>query len=249
MTGSNGTPSSELSINQLLPNMLTISAVCAGVSAIRFGVDGNYVLAVQLILAAAILDGLDGRLARALDSQSKVGAELDSLADFVNFGVAPPLVLYFWGLQTMPNIGWLAVLFFAICCVVRLARFNVSNASETSGDNRFFTGVPAPAGALLVMLPLYVSFAVTDHRILPSFVICAHMVVVGALMISKIRTWSFKSVKIPRERVRFFFVGSALVGAALLIFTWESLAALCVAYVAIVIIALVYEKRRKNQEN
>lgn len=249
MTGPNGPSSSELSLNQLLPNMLTLSAVCAGVSAIRFGVDGNYVLAVQLILAAAVLDGLDGRLARALDSQSKVGAELDSLADFVNFGVAPPLVLYFWGLKSMPNIGWLAVLFFAVCCVVRLARFNVSNAAETSGDNRFFTGVPAPAGALLVMLPLYVSFAVSDHRIMHSVLICGYMVLIGTLMISRIRTWSFKSMKIPRERVRYFFVGSALLGAALLIFTWVSLAALCVAYAAVVIIALVCEKRRQTQED
>ncbi|MBB97287.1 MAG: CDP-diacylglycerol--serine O-phosphatidyltransferase [Rhodobacteraceae bacterium] len=243
-------PPPELSITQLLPNMLTIAAVCAGVSAIRFGVHGNYVLAVQLILAAAVLDGLDGRLARALDSQSKVGAELDSLADFVNFGVAPPLVVYFWGLQSMPNIGWLAVLVFAVCCVVRLARFNVASNSESApADNRFFTGIPSPAGALLVMLPLYLSFAVADQRILPSWMICLYMAVIGALMISKIPTWSFKAQKIPRERVRYFFVGFALLGAALLTFTWVSLAMLCVAYVAIVIVALVNEKRRKTQED
>lgn len=249
MAGPTGTPPPELSVTQLLPNMLTIMAVCAGVSAIRFGVQGNYVLAVQLILAAAVLDGLDGRLARALDSQSKVGAELDSLADFLNFGVAPPLVLYFWGLQSMPNIGWLAVLVFAICTVLRLARFNVASHSETSpGDNRFFTGVPAPAGALLVMLPLYVSFAVSDQRILPAALICIHLVVIGALMISKIPTWSFKAQKIPREKVRFFFVGFAFLGAALLIFTWVSLVAVCIAYVAVVIIALVCDRRRKKQE-
>ncbi|MGR3803749.1 CDP-diacylglycerol--serine O-phosphatidyltransferase [Marinibacterium profundimaris] len=250
MSGPSGSSSpSELSINQLLPNMLTITAVCAGVSAIRFGVDGNYVLAVQLILAAAVLDGLDGRLARALDSQSVVGAELDSLADFVNFGVAPPLVLYYWGLREMPHVGWLAVLVFAICCLVRLARFNVANASETTpGANRFFTGVPAPAGALLVMLPLYVSFAVAEEPFLSGWVICAHMVIVGALMISRIPTWSFKAQKIPRERVRYFFVVFAVLGAGLLIFTWVSLALLCLAYVAVVIIALIHEKRRRKEE-
>ncbi|WP_428925792.1 CDP-diacylglycerol--serine O-phosphatidyltransferase [Marinibacterium sp. SX1] len=245
-----GTPSSELSINQLLPNMLTISAICAGVSAIRFGVQGNYVLAVQLILAAAVLDGLDGRLARALDSQSLVGAELDSLADFVNFGVAPPLVLYFWGLhQSMPNIGWLAVLFYAICCVVRLARFNVANTRDAApADNRYFTGVPSPAGALLVMLPLYLSFAVADERILPGWVICLHMVLIGKLMISNFRTWSFKAQKIPRARVRFFFVGFALLGAALLIFTWVSLVVLCLGYAAVVIIVAIQNRRGTTQE-
>lgn len=250
MAGPSGSPPpSELSINQLLPNMLTITAVCAGVSAIRFGVDGNYVLAVQLILAAAVLDGIDGRVARALDSQSVVGAELDSLADFVNFGVAPPLVLYYWGLQDMPHVGWLAVLVFAICCLVRLARFNVANAAESApGTNRFFTGVPSPAGALLVMLPLYLTFAVTDRQILSGWIISGYMIVIGLLMISPIPTWSFKAVKIPREKVRYFFVVFALLGAGLLIFTWISLAVLCLGYAIVVIIALVHEKRRRKQE-
>ena len=117
---------SHLTIVQLIPNMLTIAAICAGLSAIRFGIEGNYVLAVQLILAACVLDGLDGRLARLLNSDSKMGAELDSLADFVNFGVAPALVIYFWALQDLRGIAWITVLIYAICCVVRLARFKVN---------------------------------------------------------------------------------------------------------------------------
>lgn len=249
MSGPSGSPPPEFSISQLLPNMLTIAAICAGISAIRFGLQGNFILAVQLILGAAVLDGLDGRVARLLDSQSQVGAELDSLADFVNFGVAPPMLLYYWGLQSMPSIGWLSVLVFAICCVLRLARFNVSSRSEDkSANNRFFTGVPAPAGALLVMLPMYVSFAITDHRILHEALICIHMVVVGALMISRIPTWSFKTLKIPREKVRYFYVGFAIAGAAILTFTWLSLVLLCLAYVAVVLVTLFQFRRFSKKE-
>ena len=239
----------EFSINQLIPNMLTITAICAGVSAMRFGVQGNYVLAVQLILAAAVLDGLDGRVARLLDSESKMGAELDSLADFVNFGVVPPVVLYFWGMSHVRGFGWLAVLVFTICCVVRLARFNVSAASEPKGDNRYFTGVPSPAGALLVMLPMFISFAFADHRILPGALICIYMMVIGVLMISRIPTWSFKTVRIPREKVKYFYVGVALAGAAFLTFTWECLVALCIAYVIVVIVMLVVDRRNPKQES
>jgi CDP-diacylglycerol--serine O-phosphatidyltransferase len=158
----------DLALIQLLPNALTITAICAGLSAIRFGVQGNYVLAVQLILLACVLDGLDGRLARLLRSSSPMGAELDSLADFLNFGVAPPLILYFWALQDMRSAAWISVLVYAVCCVVRLARFNVNDKAEAekakNGDavgesGSFFTGIPSPAGALLVLLPMTASFA------------------------------------------------------------------------------------------
>ncbi len=163
---------SEFAIFQLLPNMLTIGAICAGLTAIRFGVQGNYLLAVQLILVASVLDGLDGRLARLLGADSKMGAELDSLADFLNFGVAPALIVYFWALQDVRGAGWIAALVYAVCCVVRLARFNVAGKSEEAeeGSGEFFVGVPAPAGALLVMLPMYLSFAFDDARLLPSAV-------------------------------------------------------------------------------
>ncbi|MGY9037793.1 MAG: CDP-alcohol phosphatidyltransferase family protein, partial [Rhodobacterales bacterium] len=132
----------EFSLLQLLPNMLTIAAICAGISAIRFAAEGNFSLAVALITLASILDGMDGSTARYLGSNSKIGAELDSLADFVNFGVAPPLVVYFWGLQDFYRAGWLSVLVFAICCVMRLARFNVdSRTKDPLDDGGYFTGV------------------------------------------------------------------------------------------------------------
>jgi len=230
----------EFALIQLLPNMLTIAAICAGLTAIRFGVQGRYVDAAQLILVACVLDGLDGRLARLLGSGSKMGAELDSLADFVNFGVTPPLVIYFWALQDIRGIGWMSVLIFSICCVVRLARFNVSSKSEEEGqDSTYFTGVPAPAGALLVMLPLFVSFAFANAPLLPGFVISFYMVIVGLLLISRIPTYSFKSTRISRENVKFFLVGFAFVGAGVLTYAWITVVVLCIAYVGIVIWSLL----------
>lgn len=137
----------KVTLIQLLPNVLTVVAICAGLTAIRFGLQGSYELAVQLILLAAVLDGLDGRLARALKSESGMGAELDSLADFLNFGVAPGMLLYTWALEDSRSFGWIAVLVFAVCAVVRLARFNVMRKSEDKDhDNAYFTGVPSPAG-------------------------------------------------------------------------------------------------------
>lgn len=225
---------------QLLPNMMTIAAICAGLSAIRFGVQGDYVLAVRLVMAACVLDGLDGRIARFLRSESKMGAELDSLADFLNFGVAPPLIIYFWALQSMPGTGWIAVLVFSVCCVMRLARFNVGSKSEKSRlGSAYFEGVPAPAGALLVMLPMYISFAFDDAPLLPGLIICGYMIFVGLLMISSIPTWSFKTTRVSRENVKYFLVGVAFAGAALLTYAWASLIILCLAYVAMVIWARV----------
>ncbi len=237
-------PRSEFPIITLLPNVLTIAAICAGLTAIRLGVEGNYELAVQLVLFAGVLDGLDGRLARALKSDSKMGAELDSLADFLNFGVAPPLLIYYWALDTTRSAGWICVLIFAVCCVVRLARFNVHAKSETDEfDNRFFVGVPAPAGALLVLLPMFISFSIAEKPVLPVAMICLHMVFVGWLLISRIPTWSFKTLTVSRENVKFFLVGIAFTGAAALTYAWVTLVALCIAYVGAVIWALVSGKR------
>jgi len=247
MTGPNESPHTQISITQLLPNMITVTAICAGITAIRFGVEGNYILAVQLILLAAVLDGLDGRVARMLDSQSKIGAELDSLADFLNFGVAPGIVLYFWGLQAMPRAGWLAVLVYAVCCVIRLARFNTTAKSEdASKDNSTFTGIPSPAGALLAMLPMFVSFSFAERPVAPGLLVLANMLIVGGLMISRIPTPSFKTAKISRENVKYFLIAFAAVGAALLIYTWVSLVALCAIYVGAVIWALIYDRKPKD---
>ncbi|KMK68651.1 CDP-diacylglycerol--serine O-phosphatidyltransferase [Puniceibacterium sp. IMCC21224] len=238
-------PRSEYALIQLLPNMLTVAAICAGLTAIRFGVQGNYLNAVQLILLSCVLDGIDGRLARILRADSAMGAELDSLADFLNFGVAPPLLIYYWALQDAPRLGWLSVLVFAVCCVVRLARFNVStHAGDPKDVAAYFTGVPSPAGAMLVMLPMYLSFAFDDAQLLPDLVLCLYMAGIGLLLISRIPTWSFKTTKVSRENVKYFLVAFAFVAAALMNYAWLTLIALCLGYVATVVWALVTQPRK-----
>ncbi|WP_229673315.1 CDP-diacylglycerol--serine O-phosphatidyltransferase [Salipiger pallidus] len=223
--------------------MLTVVAICAGLTAIRYGLQGSYEIAVQLILLAAVLDGMDGRLARALKSESGMGAELDSLADFLNFGVAPGFLLYTWALEDSRSFGWLAVLIFAVCAVVRLARFNVQRKSEDKEhDNAYFTGVPSPAGAMLVMLPMVLSFAFATGPFLPDLVIVVWMVLVGLSMISRIPTWSFKTTRIPRKNAKFFLVAVAFALAAAVSYAWITLALLCLAYIAAVIIMLPRRK-------
>ncbi|MDU8911382.1 CDP-diacylglycerol--serine O-phosphatidyltransferase [Aestuariicoccus sp. MJ-SS9] len=242
-------PTDKLSLIQLIPNMLTVTAICAGLTAIRYGLNGNYEFAVQLILLAAVLDGLDGRLARALGSDSKMGAELDSLADFLNFGVAPGLLLYVWALDDT-RVGWLAVLVYAVCCVTRLARFNVARKSEgKGGDGAFFIGVPSPAGAMLVMLPMFVSFAFASAPLLPDLLLSLYMAGIGLLMISRIPTWSFKTLRIPRKSVKYFLVAFVFVGAAVLSYAWITLVVLCLAYVATVLFVLLRGGGRLDPED
>lgn len=226
--------------------MLTLGAICAGLTAIRLSVQGDYLTAVQLILLAAVMDGLDGRLARLLRSDSRMGAELDSLADFLNFGVTPALVLYFWALEDTRSLGWIAALIFAICCVIRLARFNIATKAEEAPDNTFFMGVPSPAAAILVMLPMYVSFGLADSSILPDLVLCLYMMAIGITMILRIPTYSFKKLRISRENAKFALLGTVIVGAAVVIFPWIALAGLCLVYVVVVV--WVWAKGRKDKE-
>lgn len=237
-------PDTKFSLIQLLPNVLTITAICAGMSAIKSGVQGDYALAVKLIMVAGILDGIDGRLARLFGSSSEFGAELDSLADFLNFGVAPSLIIYFWALQDVRSTAWIAALIFAICCVIRLARFNVGAKSNNSQScSRFFVGIPSPAGALLVMFPMYFAFTFPNAPALPDLAICLYMIVIGFLLISHIPTWSFKNIRISRENVKFFLVSVVCAGAMFLTFPWISLILLCLTYVGAVIWAGIYKIR------
>lgn len=222
-------------IIQLIPNLVTIIAIVAGLTAIRFGLEGNFERAVKLILLAAVLDGVDGSLARMLKSESKVGAELDSLADFINFGVAPPLIMYFWALQDTRGLGWIAALVFSIASVMRLARFNVSAKSDDESDTHgYYVGVPSPAGALLVMMPMFLTFAISDAPFLPPLAVSAYMALVGLALISRFHTWSFKAIHIAREYIKFLVIGLVFVGAAVLTFPWITLFAIGLAYVGIV---------------
>lgn len=244
MTGPVDKPKTHVTLVQLIPNMLTVTAVCLGITAIRFGVQGNHTLAVQLIIAACVLDGLDGRIARLMRADSQIGAELDSLADFLNFGVAPALVIYFWTLQDLRGLGWISVLLFSVCCLLRLARFNVANKAidKPAGPSLYFTGIPSPAGALLALWPMFVSLAFSDRQVISDLVVCANLVLVGLAMISRIPVWSFKTTRVSRENAKFVLVAVAFVGAALTIYPWITMSLLLLIYIALV----GWNARRKN---
>ena len=221
---------------QLIPNLMTLSAICAGLTAIRFAVDGNVTLSVALIAFAALLDGLDGAMARLLKSVSALGAELDSLADFLNFGVAPALILYLWALPDSRSGGWIAALIYAICCALRLARFNVEDRAKDSGAEKsgWFQGVPAPGGALLVLLPLVLTrnFPELIAPILPIFT-GFWLLVVGFLMISRLATPSFKLLRISRDQAPLLMVALMALTAAAFTWPWPILLIAQIAYLII----------------
>lgn len=226
-------PRSELPIITLLPNLVTLAAICAGLTAIRFGFQGNYEQAVLLVLLACVFDAVDGRLARLLKCESKMGAELDSLADFLNFGVAAPLLLYLFALQDMRSAGWIMVLVFAVCCVIRLARFNVTAKSRNAERQAaYFVGVPAPAGAMLVLLPMFVSFLFADESIIPPLAVALWTALIGVLMISHVRTYSFKMLTVSRANVPFVLLGAMVLVAALLTYVWATLVVIDLVYIA-----------------
>lgn len=227
---------SELLLLKLLPNFVSILALCSGLTAIRFAIAGNFGLAVLLIGTAAALDGLDGRLARMLKSESAIGAELDSLCDFVNFGVTPALVLYLWGLRAETSLGWIAVLLYAVCCMLRLARFNVgSRVQGEAAEKTVFIGVPSPAGAMLVLVPIYLTFTLNNAVELPPQIVAFWMVAIGALMISRVRTPSLKRITIAADYARYVLVGLVTVVAALLTYPWVTLLLLSLAYLGAIL--------------
>lgn len=239
----------ELLLLKLLPNLVSILALCSGLTAIRYAIAGNIALAVFLIGVAAILDGLDGRLARMLKSESAIGAELDSLCDLVNFGVTPALVLYLWDLQAEAQLGWIACLVYAVCCMLRLARFNVGSKSPgEAAEKTVFIGVPSPAGALLVMSPIYLAFTSDDAVHLPPLMVAAWMVGIGVLMISRVRTPSLKRITIAADHARYALVVAVVFVAALLTYPWITLLATCISYLAGVLF-LAIGGLRKSQAN
>ncbi|WP_103334564.1 CDP-diacylglycerol--serine O-phosphatidyltransferase [Pseudotabrizicola formosa] len=226
----------RMHILHLLPNLISVIALCAGLTAIRMAVEGRFGWAVALIGLAAALDGIDGRLARMLKSESAIGAELDSLCDLVNFGVTPALVLYFWGMHSDTALGWIAVLIYAVCCMLRLARFNVGNREpDVDAKPKGFVGVPSPAGAMLALLPIYLAYGFDNALRLPAWAVAIWMVFIGALMISRMPTPSFKGVRIYAENARFILVGSVALIAALLTYPWVTLLLLDVIYLAAIL--------------
>jgi len=227
----------------ILPNLVTLLALSMGLTAIRFAVEGQFEIAVLAVFIAAILDGLDGRLARVLRGTSRFGAELDSLADFVDFGVAPGLILYFWSLHQIRSLGWFTALVFAIACALRLARFNVTNDNPDRPvwSARFFTGMPAPAGAVVGLLPLYLNLsilALPNSRAIVPFEI-AYVLFVAFLMASPIPHFSGKLVgRVPRDLVIAVLLGVVVVVLLLATFPMEMLAFLSLAYLATIPLAV-----------
>src|SRR6266403_1689637 len=212
-------------VRMLVPNVITLLAICAGLTAIRLSTEGRMELAVAAIVFAAVLDGLDGRVARMIKGQSKFGAELDSLADFVNFGVAPGLILYFWQLHELNNGGWIAAMVFAISGGLRLARFNASidDPNKPPFAANYFTGVPAPAGAITVLLPVYLAFLGTPkpHPTLTAI----YTLLIAFLMVSRLPVFSGKSVRmrVPPEMVLPVFVSVVFFIALLISYPWHIL--------------------------
>ena len=211
-------------VRTLLPNLITLLALCAGLTAIRLAVEDKLEWAVAAIVFAALLDGIDGRVARMLKGTSRFGAELDSLADFVNFGVAPALMLYFWGLHQLGHAGWIAAMVFAICAGLRLARFNVmiDDPNKPAWAANFFTGIPAPAGAITVLLPIYVYFLGMPRLSFTAPVTLVYTLAIAFLMVSRLPVFSGKRLgtRVPREMVLPVFVVVVLFVALLLSYPW-----------------------------
>jgi CDP-diacylglycerol---serine O-phosphatidyltransferase len=222
---------SGLSVNRMVPNVLTLLALCAGMTAVRFAIGGNFQAAVFSIIAAGIFDGLDGRMARLLKATSSFGAELDSLSDFVSFGVAPAAVLYLWTLSELHGLGWAIALLFAVCCALRLARFNTEAASATpSYAAPFFTGAPAPAGAGLVMVPMFLSFEWGDWLFRSPYLSAVTVTGIALLMISKVPTVSLKRIRIPHHMVIPTLLGFGVATAFLTTEPWLTLTTVGIVY-------------------
>jgi CDP-diacylglycerol--serine O-phosphatidyltransferase len=224
----------EIPLRLVVPNLITILAICAGLTGIRLAFENRYELAVGMVLVAAFLDGIDGRVARLMKATSKFGAQMDSLADIVNFGVAPALVVYVFALDQARSLGWIAALIYAIAAGLRLARFNVMSERENkaSWQSEYFVGVPAPAGAMLVLLPVYLGFLglTTDKTF--GYISAAYTVLIAFLLISRLPVWSGKSegTKLRRDLVLPMMLGVVIYVAMLSSFTWEVMSVTAVVY-------------------
>ena len=233
----------------LLPNILTLGGVCLGISSIKFSIDGNYSLAVIFILLAAILDALDGRIARLIKGTSEFGKELDSLTDFVSFGIAPVFILYFWELNNYGKLGWAITLIYSVCCVLRLARFNLTKIDDQPlWKSNYFEGVPSPAGGILILMPLIFELADLNlnfniKNLTPYFTI-----LIAILMVSKLPTLSFKKISISPKATAFILLGIGIVFISLLDYTFETLLIFGLVYLISIPISFFMYKNKNKKE-
>ena len=235
----------------ILPNMLTLIGVCIGLTSIRFALDGKFEFAVVAIILAAVIDGLDGRIARLIKGTSKVGKELDSLTDMISFGVAPAFIMYFWKLNTLGKFGWLVCLIFVICVALRLARFNINSSQESSWKDNFFEGVPSPAGGILVLTPLI--FSMTNFEFIQinyEIFVPIFFIVTSLLLISKFPSYSFKKIVIQRKTTIFLLFGIVLFFGLLLIYPFNVITISALIYLAMLPISYFhYQKLKKLNED
>lgn len=242
----------DIPLRFVLPNIITVLAICAGLSGVRMAFDGRFDAAIGFVLLAALLDGVDGRIARLVKGTSRFGAEMDSLADVVNFGVVPALVLYLYVLDEAKQLGWIAVLVYVIACALRLARFNVMSGDidRPKWQQAFFVGVPAPAGAFLALLPVYLGFLGVTPAWHTAGVMAVYTIAVAFLMISSLPVWSGKTIgaRIPRTAVMPLILGIVLYVAMLFNFTWTTLTASALGYLAFLPFSLRMWRKRAAAE-
>lgn len=238
-----------IALRAVVPNAITAAALCSGLTGIRFAIGGMWPEAIIAVILAGVLDGIDGRIARLLKAQSRFGAEMDSLADSLSFGMAPALIIFLWTLQDLPRFGWFAALAFAIACALRLARFNaqIDTDEQPHKSAGFLTGVPAPVGAGLAFLPFYLWMATGWPEFREPLMVAAWIVLIAFLMISNIATLSWKALR-PRRNVRLEVIALfGLLFAALLLEPWWTLAAICLIYLVLMPWAYLRYARVKRQ--
>jgi CDP-diacylglycerol--serine O-phosphatidyltransferase len=232
----------------ILPNMLTLIGVCIGLTSIRFALSGEFHLAIIAIIFAALIDGLDGRIARLIKGTSKVGKELDSLTDMISFGVAPAFIMYFWKLNTLGRFGWLVCLIYVICVALRLARFNVNSNQEPSWKDNFFEGVPSPAGGILVLTPLIFNLSGFDLWIINyDIIVPIFFISTSLLLISKFPSYSFKKIVIPRKTTIFLLFSIVLFFGLLLIYPFIVISISSLVYLLLLPISFFHYRKLKKQ--
>ena len=236
----------------ILPNAITLIGVCIGLTSIKFAIDGKFTIAIIGILFAGLMDALDGRIARLIKGTSKMGKELDSLGDVISFGVAPALIMYFWNLQYLDKLGWFICLIYVVCVALRLARFNVGSEEEPSWKDNFFEGMPSPAGGIIVLMPLILSFSGLEKFIFKinyDILVPISFIIVSILLISTIPTYSFKKIVIPRTMTKFLLFGIVLFFAALLVYTFKILAVSSFIYLCLIPISFLHYNKIKKEKN
>ena len=242
----------EKKTRMILPNAITLIGVCIGLTSIKFAIDGKFAIAVVAILFAGLMDALDGRIARLIKGTSKMGKELDSLGDVISFGVAPALIMYFWNLQYLEKLGWFVCLIYVVCVALRLARFNINSEEESSWKDNFFEGMPSPAGGIIVLMPLVLSFSGLEEflfKINYDLLVPSSFIIVSILLISTIPTYSFKKIVIPRAMTKFLLFGIVLFFGALLVYTFKILAVSSVVYLCLIPVSYFHYKKIKKEKN